>query len=478
MSKGKLLIDNILVYGLGGVINKIIPLVMLPIVTRLLPDTTYFGINDLQSSIVALVSSFAIFGLFDALYRMFFEKQEKTYQVSMCSTSLIFVALSAMLAGIVVIVLKDYIALEVFQNTKYDYLCYIIAATTIADTIKVIVQAPTRMQNKRKIFIITNFVTSICTYSLAIPMLIMGYYVTALPLAGLFSSVIMDIIFWKLNYNWFDFSLFNKGYLKELLRIGVPLMPTFVIFWIFNSCDRLMISNYLGVAANGIYAVGSKLAHASQIINTAFGGGWSYFMYSTMNDSNRVKYNSIIFELLSGIIFFSSICIFVFAEPIYQLFFTGDYVSGFIVSPYLFCAPLMQMLFFVASDQLLIIKKSWPITVMLFGGVVANVLLNYLLIPLMGIEGAAVATLLGYTISLFMCIVVVQREKLISISLKCALLTVEFIVFVILWKAYSGNLYIGIASIVIFAGCFAGIYKKELSLFVQSLGKRKEMKEC
>ena len=71
------------------------------------------------------------------------------------------------------------------------------------DNIKGIVQAPTRMQNKRKIYIITNFCTSLCIYALAIPLIIMGYYVTALPIAALISSIIMDIVFWIINHKWF-----------------------------------------------------------------------------------------------------------------------------------------------------------------------------------------------------------------------------------------------------------------------------------
>ena len=45
MSKVKLFIENFLVYGLGGVLSKIVPLIMLPIITRLMPDTFYFGLN-------------------------------------------------------------------------------------------------------------------------------------------------------------------------------------------------------------------------------------------------------------------------------------------------------------------------------------------------------------------------------------------------------------------------------------------------
>lgn len=91
MKKTKLFIDNILIYGLGGVINKIIPIIMLPIVTRLMPDTSYFGINDLQSTVVSFISAVAMLGVYDALYRLFFEKDDDNYKKSMCTTALVIV---------------------------------------------------------------------------------------------------------------------------------------------------------------------------------------------------------------------------------------------------------------------------------------------------------------------------------------------------------------------------------------------------
>ena len=466
MKKVKLFIDNILIYGLGGVINKIVPIIMLPIITRLMPNTLYFGLNDLQTTIVSFAEAFAQMGMYDALYRLFFDKEDKSFKRTTCTTALYFVVISSACIGLLIIAFKNIIAVNVFQGEKYSYLCYISAATIFADNIKGIVQAPTRMQNKRKVYIITNLVTSICTYAIAIPLILKGMYVTALPLAGLLSAVIMDFVFWRLNHEWFGKFKIDKKILKGLLKIGVPLMPTFVVFWIFNSCDKLMISNFLGVQANGLYAVGSKLAHASQILNTAFGGGWSYFIYATMNDEDRVKSNSTIFELMSGIIFLCSMGVFVMAKPIYQLFFTGEYVSGYIVSPYLFCAPLLQMLFYVVSDQLLIIKKSWPITLMLLIGAVTNVLLNYVLIPVIGIEGAAIATVVGYAVSLFVCIIVVQKAGLIRISYKCILTMLAFIAFVVVWKICGEQFAIGLFCIVTYAMIIIYTNRDVLHMFI------------
>ena len=67
MNKLKLFIENFLVYGLGGVISKIVPLIMVPIVTRLMPSTDYFGLSDLSNTVVSFASAFAVMGMYDAM---------------------------------------------------------------------------------------------------------------------------------------------------------------------------------------------------------------------------------------------------------------------------------------------------------------------------------------------------------------------------------------------------------------------------
>ena len=57
MNKLKLFIENFLVYGFGGIISKLIPLMMVPIVTRIMPTTDYFGISDLSNTVVQFASA-------------------------------------------------------------------------------------------------------------------------------------------------------------------------------------------------------------------------------------------------------------------------------------------------------------------------------------------------------------------------------------------------------------------------------------
>lgn len=472
MNKLKLFIENFLVYGLGGVISKIVPLIMVPIVTRLMPNTDYFGLSDLSNTVVSFASAFAVMGMYDAMYRMFFEKEDDEYKKNICSTAFTFTLFTSVIIFLLLIVFKKQIAQYFFSDTKYAYIVYISAMATLVGATNSIISAPTRMQNKRKIFLITNTISPLISYGISIPMLLAGYYTIALPLAAVISGVTMELTFAILNHSWFDPRKFDFSLLKQLLVIAIPLLPNFIIYWVFNSCDKVMITNMIGIGAAGIYSVGSKLGHASQLIYTAFAGGWQYFAFSTMKEDNQVKSNSMIFEYLGIISFATTAFICALSYPIYRILFTEQYLSGYIVSPYLFLAPLLQMLFQVAANQFLVVKKTWPNLFILSVGAIANIAINYFLIPVLGIEGASLATLMGYSISDVICVIVLCKMKLMVVEKKFVFATLGMAVFFVMWRILiPSNAILGLGLALVFCLFCILLYKNDVKKLMKMVRK-------
>lgn len=463
MNKLKLFLENFLVYGIGGIISKIIPLIMVPIITRIMPNSDYYGISDLSNTVVQFGSAIAVMGMYDAMYRMFFEKDEENYKKSVCSTAMVFTFATSILVFLFMIVCKDIIAQCFFNDRRYVYVVYLYAMATLVGATNSIISAPTRMQNKRKVFLITNTISPVLSYAISIPMLFAGHYVIALPLAGVISGITMEIAFGIMNRKWFNPRLFDKTLLKSMLVIAIPLLPNFLIYWIFNSSDKVMITNMIGIGAVGIYSVGSKLGHASQLIYTAFAGGWQYFAFYTMREKNQVKSNSMIFEYLGIISFIATAFICAWSYSIYKLLFTEQYLNGYIIAPYLFLAPLLQMLFQVAGNQFLVIKKTWPNMLILLTGAIVNILINWTLIPILGIEGAAIATLLGYIVSDIICVIVLCRMKLMIVSEKFVISAGLMIIFLIVWRLFfSKHTFVGTVLAIIVTITYMYLYKEDL----------------
>jgi len=475
LKKLKLFIENFLVYGLGSIISKIIPLIMVPIVTRLMPSSDYYGISDLSNTVVSFGSALAVMGMYDAMYRMFFEKDDESYKKKICSTALCFTLITSLVIFLVMLLTKNLIAQCFFGDRQYAYVVYLSAMATLVGATNSIISAPTRMQNKRKIFLVTNTISPLLSYSISIPMLLAGHYVIALPVAAVISGVTMEVAFGIMNREWFDPRQFDFTLLKELLAIAIPLLPNFLIYWVFNSCDKVMVTNMIGIGAAGIYSVGSKLGHASQLIYTAFAGGWQYFAFSTMKDNDQVESTSNIFEYLGVLSFSCTAFVFALAQSIYQILFTGDYVSGYIISPYLFLAPLLQMLFQVACNQFLVVKRTWPNMLILSGGAIANIAINYYLIPVLGIEGAAIATLAGYAISDIVGVLVLQKMNLLRIQPRFIATTGMMLVYIFVWRLIiKDNVLVSFIAAILTSLLMVLLYRKDLTKLLENLkGKKK-----
>ncbi len=474
MPKFKLFLENFLVYGIGGIISKIIPLVMVPVVTRLMPDSGYYGISDLSNTVVSFASSLAVMGMYDAMYRMFFERDNTEYRKSVCSTALCFTAGTSVIVFAVMILCRNWIAELFFRDKKYAYIVYLSAMATLVGATNSIISAPTRMQNKRKIFLVTNTLSPLISYAVTIPMLLAGYYTIALPLAAVISGVTMEMAFGVLNRGWFRRDQFDREILKQLLVIAVPLLPNFLIYWVFNSSDKVMLTNLAGVGAAGIYSVGSKLGHASQLIYTAFAGGWQFFAFSTMKEKNQVESNSRIYEYLGLASYVCTAFLCAVSYPVYRFLFPEEYLPGYVIAPYLFLAPLLQMLYQVGNNQFLVIKKTWPGMFILSGGAIVNILLNLVLIPGLGIEGAAIATLAGYIVTDVVDMIVLTKCGLMKVSLRFWGATAGIIVYFLLWRLlFPGGTGAGLSGSFALCILFAALYRADLALLVKAVRQRK-----
>lgn len=423
LSRFKLLIENFFAYGIINILNKIVPLLMLPIVTRMLPHTDDFGRFDLFNMIINFGSSFAVLGVYDAIFREYFEKDDLQYKMKVTSTGMQIVLLSSFVVMLILIVFNQAFSQIFLGDTSSTLIIVTAAIGVFLSANKNIISAPTRMQNRRTIYVVSGLSNSIIYYVFAILLVYIGLGYQGLIYGNLIASLGILLFFWILNKKEFHFKLYDKEIAKTLLKIGLPILPVFIIYWGFNSTDKIMITHMLDVAQVGIYSIGARVASISQFIYQAFAGGWQYFAFSTMQDDDQVQLTSIIFEYLGVISFLSFIILIPFNQWIFNLLFTGDYTKGAEVFPYLFLSPLLLMLVQTAGNQFLVVKKSFYMTLSLAVGVVVNIIMNFFLIRVYGIVGCSLSTLTGYAVSVLMVVIVTSKMKLLKLSKKFVLLS-------------------------------------------------------
>ena len=474
MSRTKLFLENIIVYGFGGMISKLIPFIMLPIITRLYPNSEYIGLNDLSTTFVQFAAAIAVCGMYDAMFRLFFDDDRLDAQQRVCSTALIFVTATTVVLTVLCSLFRYQIAKIYFGDEKYVYLVMLTILGFLVSSTNQIVSAPTRIQNKRKVFLVTNTISPLISYSVAIPLILKGYYILAMPIATIIAGVSLEAAFGFMNGKFFKVSSFDKDKLKDLLKIGLPLMPNFIVYWIYNSSDKVMIAHLMNTSATGIYSVASRIGHISNLIYTAFAGGWLYFAYSTMNDEDQIQMKSNMFEYLGAISFAATVALMAVVRIGFKVLFPEEYFMGYIVTPYLFLAPLLLMLYQVIANQFTIVKKTYMNLITLSTGAVLNIILNLTLIPILGIEGASIATLIGYICSISICTLVLLKMHLIVVNKNLLLSAGTFMAYFLLWRfTFNKSDVISLIVAIIVEVIFLIMYKDFLKNGIKKIIKKK-----
>lgn len=458
-SRTKLFLENILFYGGTKIIVQIIPFIMLPLISRLLTIEVY-GVVDLFNIAIFFGVQFVGLGIWDAMFREFFEKKnDEEYKIKVTSTALMIVIFSGIFFGIITLIFENFLSTTIFGDYKYKYLIFIGVITINITALKSIYEAPTRMRNNKKIFLIIGILTPILNYTFILIFIKLKYTYEAMIYSNLILNSILLIFFMRINYKDFNIKKIDLKISLELLKIGIPILPMALMYWTFNSFDRAMIAKMLNYDELGIYSIGSKVASVSHLISAAFAGGWSYFAFSTMKDKDQMQLNSKIFEYLGVISIFLFLCSLPFIQLVFNYFFTGNYTRGAEVFPYLFLAPLFLMMNQIIATQTLVIKKSYISMLTLFVGTILNIILNYFFIKQYGIKGAALATLISYFASVIITLIINIKYGLNRVTLRFILVVIVAWITILL-IFYNNNIYIFTAIINFFSIIL--FYRKDL----------------
>lgn len=455
-NKKRILIENFLIYGFGQILYKIIPIIMLPVITRIMPDSSYYlGINDLANTLISLVSILGLMGMYDGMFRLFFDytDEDVEHRREVCSTALFIVGMLSAICGTVVFLFRNRLSILIFRESQ-PFLMIVCALSITTSPILNLLGTPTRILNQRRRFIIGNVGSTLIAYVISMVLILKGAYMLAMPLGVLLCQIFAMLYYWHFNGKWFSISAIAKKYMLPLLKIGVPLTPTFLIFWIYSSFDKMMILEMLGIEYNGMFAIADKLAQVSQFITSAFATGWSYYNFSTMHDSDRIKnFSKIInYYFTLGVLVFASCR--VFGNVIMSIIFTKEYGNLGDTFAYLFLSPIVNGLFQLMGSQFLMIKKTLYSTVIAMTGVVLNIVLNIVLIQHCQIVGAAIATVFSYCVIFLISAVILKKKGMFLLDRRMIL---GWIVIIIsmgmdLMGSSQTQLYVLLVVAIIFGG--------------------------
>ena len=202
--------------------------------------------------------------------------------------------------------------------------------------------------------------------------------------------------------------VFKLRLLKQLLNFSIPLVPASMLVFVSLYVDRYMIKILLDLESVGHYGVAVRLASAASLLMISFQMAITPLVYKHYNEPDTPESLAVIFKYFVVFAVFFFLVYSLVAEELLILLTTPEFYLVANVIPLLVLALLFSNMY-VFMPGIGIRKKTHLMLLISVVAVVINIALNYLLIPIFGIFGAALAKAIGYFIA-FLCFIFFSQK--------------------------------------------------------------------
>ncbi|MDO8873162.1 MAG: oligosaccharide flippase family protein [Methanoregula sp.] len=299
------------------------------------------------------------------------------------------------------------------QTGLFWVLILVVGITTLQTSLGIAIGASNRLGLAAS----TTLINNIARIVVQVIAVFLGYQVYGL-IGGLVVGILLELI---IQFKFIDYHLkkFNWSHVKSLLSFSSWATLISAGTTLFDNIPLILIAYFLSVSDVGIYGVCSTFSFFALFISTALVNT----LYVKVSRWNAQKDMSAIAISLSRATTYSLI----FALPI----LTGGILLGYNLLYYLYGASfatgataliiiiamrVIQSILNLYTNFLMATDHAKQAVVGILAGVSANIILCIMLLPHIGIAGAAIGALVNVIISVF--IARTYLSKIIPISLE------------------------------------------------------------
>lgn len=435
-NKYKTLVSNTMLISLGTFSSKLLVFFMVRFYTSYLTPADY-GTADLITQTANLLFPLISLGITDGVFRFAVDHTEQRRNI-------FSVGVYTILAGAVLLV-AILPLLGLFP--QFDGFLWLIALYTMCSCFHSLCAQFVRAEGHTALFAVQGMINTVLVIGLNVLFLVglrMGItgYVLSVALADLACTLLLFVRerLWRqlmLRPGW--------AAAREMLAYSIPMIPTTVFWWITSVSDRYMVTAYLGVDANGIYAVSYKMPTILSLVSSIFMEAWQFSAVSEAQGSRRehIRFFSKVWCSFQSVMFLAGACIIAFAVPEIHVLTTEQYYGAWLYVPVLGMAMVFSAFVSYLGSVYMVEKCSKRTFVTSMIGALLNIALNFLLIPSkLGVQGAAIATCVSYFVVFVIRAVDARkfipfRFYVVGVTENCILLTVQTL-FIVLqlpgWK--------------------------------------------
>lgn len=438
MKREKQLIKNTIIIAIGQFCTKFISFFLLPLYTSLLTAKEY-GIVDLLNTFICLLLPIFFMQIDQAVFRYLIDYRNDEKKISECISSTIYFTFIQSIFFII-----GFCIISFFYKNEYMFFLVINLLFSMFATVLLQIS---RGIGETVLYSIGSLISGVSTIVLNVVFVLLfklGAY-------GIFSATaignllcILFMIFSLKMLKFIKIENFNKKELKKLLIYSLPLVPNQLSWWIVNVSDRIIISYFINVAANGVYSAANKFSAICITVFNIFNLTWSESASLSINDNDSSDFFTNVFNTFYKL--FSCICLgIIVCMPLFFKFLIvgNDFADAYYHIPILMISTFFNILVSLLGSVYVALKKSGEIAKTSIIAAIINLLINLIFIRFIGLYAASVSTLIAYLVMFVYRYLDVQKYVRIKIDFKYSILFL-FISIVSLPSYYINELYLNI----------------------------------
>ncbi len=457
MGRGKKLAVDTLLFALSSFGSKILTLLLTPLYTAIL-STEQYGIADLITVTINFIYPILTLAICDATLRFAFDANKSKNGI--LSTSLVFVVGSTLVLAlcypIVTIISQQFAAYwGIFVITYFFFNLH----NCISNFIKGL--------GYTKLFALQGVVhtfTIICcnlVFLLWFQWGLTGYLYSII--IGYSVSTLLMIFGAKLYQYIYPLNI-NKALIKEMLKYSIPMIPT-ILAWAVNTyIDKYMIIYFCGLSDSGIYSVAHKIPSIITTVTMIFTQAWQLSVIENYEKDSDGRFFTQVYQAFDLILVGLVIAVIPFSKMIASILFAKEYYTAWSAAPFLLISTLFSSLAGFLAAAFRAAKKTNGLMKSVVIGAVVNIVLNLILLNLVGLVGAAIATAVSFLVVWLLRLI--DTQKLVAIKIKAipTIITYAVVFLVSFWYCFElplfGLLYAAALIILIVVN-----YKELVTLF-------------
>ncbi|MDY0082916.1 MAG: oligosaccharide flippase family protein [Ignavibacteriaceae bacterium] len=435
LEKFKYFLKHSIIYSISNVATKASGIILLPIYTSYF-TVEEFGRLGLVLAIITILIQIVVLGQNQSILKFNNQIEYVDKKKSILFTLSLFVLIIAILFIVIGEAATPWIA-RILGNIKDYYSAlrigiYIVVVSVINNIFQNKLRADEKSVSFTVISLIKLFVLIVATV----------YLVTSHELGingvlygQLISEIVTLIIFVPLMLRLMEFK-FERNILSESLKFGLPLIFSGLSMTLLNISDRFLIKFLASEEALGLYELGYRVAG---ILNMFMIMPLSLTLlpvaYKVYKQPGDKDYYRKIMTYAAYLLVWGALTLSIFSKEIIELFSgSSSYLPAYKVVPVILFAYVFSGMSMISSIGIYLTSKTTYIAIITIVSAAINIFLNYLFIPVYGIMGAAVNTLIAFLVLYFLSLKISNRYYKIGFE-NSKLLKLFILSVIILWLA-------------------------------------------